>query len=76
MKFLEHKEIGLADLPFEILDQVIEMDQFCSESLIFFEESRRPIPIQKIKDIQLALKIIGPKLAELEEEIYNNLGVF
>jgi hypothetical protein len=76
LKFLEFKEIGLADLPFEILDQIIEMDQFCAESLIFFEESQHPIPIQKIKDIQLALKIVGPKLSALEEEIYNDLSVF
>jgi hypothetical protein len=76
LKFLEYKEIGLADLPFEILDQIIEMDQFCAESLIFFEESQHPIPIQRIKDIQLALKIISPKLSILEEEIYNDLSVF
>lgn len=76
LKFLECKEIGLADLPFEILDQIIEMDQFCAESLIFFEESQHPIPIQRIKDIQLALKIISPKLSILEEEIYNDLSVF
>ena len=76
LKFFECKEISLADLPFEILDQIIEMDQFCAETLIFFEESRYPIPIQRIKDIQLALKIINPKLCVLEEEIYNGLSVF
>ncbi len=76
LKFLECREIGLADLPFEILDQIIEMDQFCAESLIFFEESQHPIPIQRIKDIQLALKIVSPKLSTLEEEIYNDLSVF
>jgi len=75
LKILEVNDLGLTDLPLDLLDQVIDLDSFCVESLYFLEERRRPMDLKMIRDIQQAHKIIGPKLAGLEEDVLYELGI-
>lgn len=76
LKILEVNDIELADLPAELLDQVIDLDSFCVETLTFLEENNRPPDLKVIRDIQLAHKIIGPKIVCLEEEILHGFGIY
>jgi hypothetical protein len=76
LKILEVNDIELTDLPAELLDQVIDLDSFCVETLTFLENNNRPPDLKIIRDIQLAHKIIGPKIACLEEEILHGFGIY
>ncbi|MFQ5671833.1 MAG: hypothetical protein ACE5G9_01970 [Nitrospinales bacterium] len=75
LKILEVNDLDLADLPLDLLDQVIDLDSFCVETLYFLEEHGRPMDLKTIRDIQQAHKIIGPKLAALEEDVLYELGI-
>ncbi|MFQ5715834.1 MAG: hypothetical protein ACE5GQ_01895 [Nitrospinales bacterium] len=71
LKALEANETELTDLPLEILDQIIDLDSFCSETLRFLEDRSIPTDLKIIRDIQVTHKIISPKLASLEEDIFH-----
>ena len=76
LKYLEYHETELTELPVELLDLVIELDNFCVESLTFLEEKIGPTNLKRVRDIQQAHKIIRPKLTSLESEIYRGLGIY
>ncbi|MBI5426693.1 MAG: hypothetical protein HZA02_00265 [Nitrospinae bacterium] len=75
LRFLETRDIILADLPAEVLDQIVDLDRFCAEILPKFESRNAPPELKTIRDIRLALKFILPNLARLREDVYCRLGV-
>lgn len=76
MRFLEDQEVGLEDLPAEILNQIIELDQFCGDSLSRFSLRDEPPEITFIRDLKVALKVVVPQLTMLEEEIYSQIAIY
>ena len=76
MRFLEDQEVGLEDLPGEILNQIIEIDQFCNDSLRRFSMRDELPDLIFIRDLRVALKVVIPQLALLEEEIYSQLAIY
>ena len=76
MRFLEDQEVGLEDLPTEILNQIIELDQFCNDSLGRFSMRDEPPELIFIRDLKVALKVVIPQLALLEEEIYSQIAIY
>jgi len=76
LRFLEKNEVGLKDLPQDLLDKIHDLDHFCRETLTRLAD-RSIIPNLKfIQDARLAIKIILPHAASLEEEIYSQLGFY
>lgn len=76
MRFLEGQEVGLEDLPAEILNQIIELDQFCNGALNRFSIRDEPPDLIFIRDLRVALKVTAPQLAMLEEEIYSHIAIY
>ncbi|MFQ5450925.1 MAG: hypothetical protein ACE5E9_09870 [Nitrospinaceae bacterium] len=76
LRFLESQEVGLEDLPVDLLNQIIDLDHFCTETLKRFSDRGRSPDLKFFRDVRLALKIILPHLHQLEEEIYFRLGIF
>ncbi|MZG53154.1 MAG: hypothetical protein F3742_03370 [Nitrospinae bacterium] len=76
MRFLEDQEVGLEDLPADILNQIIELDQFCNDSLRRFSMREEPPELIFIRDLRVALKVVVPQLALLEEEIYSQIAIY
>jgi hypothetical protein len=76
LRFLEKNEVGLKDLPQDLLDKIHDLDHFCRETLSRLAD-RSVIPDLKfIHDARLTIKIIFPHAASLEEEIYSQLGFY
>jgi len=76
LRFLEEKEVGLKDLPPDLLEKIHDLDHFCRETLTRLAD-RSVIPDLKfIHDAKLAIKIILPHAASLEDEIYGQLGFY
>ena len=76
MRFLEDQDVGLEDLPTEILNQIIELDQFCNDSLPRFSICDEPPDLKFIRDLRVALKVVAPQLTMLEEEIYSQIAIY
>ena len=76
MRFLEDQDVGLKDLPAEILNQIIELDQFCNDSLPRFSICNEPPDLKFIRDLKVALKVVAPQLTMLEEEIYSQIAIY
>lgn len=76
LRFLEDQEVGLEDLPAEILNQIVELDQFCNDALHHFSIRNEPPELKFIRDLRVALKVIEPQLALLEEEIYSQIAIY
>ena len=76
MRFLEDQDVGLKDLPAEILNQIIELDQFCNDSLARFSICDEPPDLKFIRDLKVALKVVAPQLTMLEEEIYSQIAIY
>ena len=76
MRFLEDQDVGLKDLPAEILNQIIELDQFCNDSLSRFSIWDEPPDLKFIRDLRVALKVVAPQLTMLEEEIYSQIVIY
>ena len=76
MRFLEDQDVGLEDLPAEILNQIIELDQFCNDSLPRFSICDEPPDLKFIRDLRVALKVVAPQLTMLEEEIYSQISIY
>ena len=76
MRFLEDQDVGLEDLPAEILNQIIELDQFCNDSLPRFSICDEPPDLKFIRDLRVALKVVAPQLQMLEEEIYSQISIY
>ena len=76
LRFLEDQEIGLEDLPADLLNQIIELDHFCTDALHRFAERNRPLDLKFIRDVRVALKVVLPQLAIVEEEVYSRLAVY
>lgn len=75
-KVLKEYQINLADLPWEMLDQIADLDSFCGETLNKLADRNVYPDLGTIREIRLAHKIVFPQLAILEEEIYAQLGVY
>ena len=76
LRFLEENQVGLEDLPADTLNQIVDLDYFCTETLRKFADREHPPEIKFIRDVRLALKIILPHLDHLEEEVYYRLGFY
>ncbi len=76
LRFLEDQEVGLEDLPSEILNQIVELDQFCNDALRQFSIRNEPPELKFIRDLRVALKVVEPQLALLEEEIYSQIAIY
>lgn len=76
LRFLEENKVGLQDLPSETLNQIIDLDHFCTETLRKFADWAHPPDLKFVRDVRLALKIILPHLGQLEDEVYSRLGFF
>jgi hypothetical protein len=76
LRFLEDKEVGLEDLPADLLNQIIELDSFCADSLHQFAERDQPLDLKFIREIRIALKLVLPQLSMVEEEVYSHLAVY
>ncbi|MCH7623739.1 MAG: hypothetical protein IIB46_06620 [Nitrospinae bacterium] len=76
LRFLEENKVGLQDLPSETLNQIIDLDHFCTETLRKFADRTQPPDLKFIRDVRLALKIILPHLGQLEDEVFSRLGFF
>jgi hypothetical protein len=76
LRFLEKNEVGLKDLPQDLLEKIHDLDHFCRETLSRLAD-RSVIPNLKfIHDARLAIKIILPHATSLEEEVYTQLGFY
>ena len=76
LRFLETNKVGLQDLPTETLNQIMDLDNFCVETLRKFADRSSPPDLKFIRDVRLALKIILPHLGQLEDEVYSRLGFY
>ncbi len=76
LRFLEDQEVGLEDLPADLLNQIIELDNFCNTVLHQFAERDQPLDLKFIRDIRVALKVVLPQLAIVEEEVYSRLAIY
>lgn len=76
LRFLEKNSIGLQDLPQELLDEVIDLDHFCGETLSQFAYRPSLPELKFVQEARLALKIILPHVELLEEEVYQRLGFY
>ena len=76
LRFLEDQEVGLEDLPAELLNQIVELDQFCNDALRQFSIRNEPPELKFIRDLRVALKVVEPQLALLEEEIYSQIAIY
>jgi hypothetical protein len=74
LRCLEGFGISLAELPQEMLEQVVELDGFCGEVLPKFQDIAQPPDIKTIRYTRMILNILQPALAHLEEEVYRQLG--
>jgi hypothetical protein len=76
LRFLEDQEVGLEDLPAELLNQIVELDQFCNDALRQFSIRNEPPELKFIRDLRVALKVVEPQLVLLEEEIYSQIAIY
>jgi hypothetical protein len=76
LRFLEDQEVGLEDLPADLLNQIIELDHFCTDALHRFAERDQPPDLKFIREIRVALKVVLPQLAVVEEEVYSRLAIY
>jgi len=76
LRFLEENKVGLQDLPSETLNQIMDLDHFCTETLRKFAVWSDPPDLKFVRDVRMALKIILPHLGQLEDEVYSRLGFF
>jgi hypothetical protein len=76
LRFLEEHQVGLEDLPEDTLEQVADLDRFCSETLTELSNRNQSPDLNFIRDTRLALRIIQPHMDHLEEEVYCRLGFF
>ena len=76
LRFLEDQEVGLEDLPADLLNQIIELDHFCTDALHQFAERERPPELKFIREVRIALKVVLPQLSIVEEEVYSRLAIF
>jgi hypothetical protein len=76
LRFLEDQEVGLEDLPTDLLNQIIELDHFCAEALHQFAERGHPPDLKFIREVRVALKVVLPQLTTVEEEVYSRLAIY
>lgn len=76
LRFLEDQEVGLEDLPADLLNQIIELDHFCNDALHQFAERERPPDLKFIREVRIALKVVLPQLSLVEEEVYSRLAIY
>ena len=76
LRFLEDQEVGLEDLPVDLLNQIIELDHFCTDVLHQFAERERPPELKFVREVRIALKVVLPQLSIVEEEVYSRLAIY
>jgi hypothetical protein len=75
-RFLQDQEVGLEDLPADLLNQIIELDQFCTDVHHQFAQRERPTDLKFIREVRVALKVVLPQLSIVEEEVYSRLAIY
>jgi hypothetical protein len=76
LRFLEDQEVGLEDLPADLLNQIIELDHFCNDALHQFADRERPPDLKFVREVRIALKVVLPQLSIVEEEVYSRLAIY
>ena len=76
LRFLEENDVGLKDLPSDLLEKIHDLDHFCRETLTHLADRSVIADLKFIHDARLAIKIILPHAASLEEEVYSQLGFY
>ncbi|MGP0566113.1 MULTISPECIES: hypothetical protein [unclassified Nitrospina] len=76
LRYLESQMVNLEDLPAEMLEVLADLDEFCTETLEKLSDRLNPPDVKSIRDMRLTLHMIGPDADLLEEDIYNNLGIY
>jgi len=76
LRFLEKNEVGLNDLPPDLLEKIHDLDHFCRETLTRLADRSEIPELKFIHDARLSIKIILPHAASLEEEVYSQLGFY
>jgi hypothetical protein len=76
LRFLEDQEVGLEDLPVDLLNQIIELDHFSTDVLHQFSERERPPELKFVREVRIALKVVLPQLSIVEEEVYSRLAIY
>lgn len=76
LRFLEDQEVGLEDLPADLLNQIIELDHFCNDALHRFADRERPPDLKFVREVRIALKVVLPQLSIVEEEVYSRLAIY
>lgn len=76
LRFLEDQEVGLEDLPADLLNQIIELDHFCTDALHKFADRDQPSDLKFVREIRIALKVVLPQLSMVEEEVYSRLAIY
>ncbi len=76
LRFLEANQVGLKDLPPDLLEKINDLDHFCRETLTRLADRSGNPDLKFIRDARLAIKIILPHAASLEEEVFYQLGIF
>jgi hypothetical protein len=76
LRFLEFQEVGLEDLPEEVLDQLAELDGFCMDALHKLSDRPNPPDVKTIRDLRVALQMVQPNMDHLEEDVFYRLGIY
>ncbi|MCF8721869.1 hypothetical protein [Nitrospina gracilis] len=76
LRYLESQQVSLEDLPTEILEVLADLDEFCTDTLEKLSDRLDPPDVKSIRDMRMTLQMIGPDADLLEEDIYNNLGIY
>ena len=76
LRFLEENDVGLNDLPPDLLEKIHDLDHFCRETLTRLADRSKIPELKFIRDARLAIKIILPHAAALEEEVYSQLSFY
>jgi len=76
LRYLEKNEVGLNNLPPDLLEKIHDLDHFCRETLTRLSDRSEIPELKFIQDARLAIKIILPHAAALEEEVYSQLGFY
>ncbi|MGY8766518.1 MAG: hypothetical protein ACKVI5_06630, partial [Nitrospinaceae bacterium] len=60
----------------DLLEKIHDLDHFCRETLTHLADRSVIADLKFIHDARLAIKIILPHAASLEEEVYSQLGFY
>ncbi|CAI2719550.1 hypothetical protein [Nitrospina watsonii] len=76
LRYLESQYVNLEDLPAEMLEVLADLDEFCTNTLEVLADRLEPPDVKSIRDMRMTLQMIAPDADLIEEDIYNNLGIY